>query len=598
MTQPWSKLTTATGNAQALPDIVRSMCAADPRQVLLSFSQLVELLMRPHTWFPASAPAVELLLAAVDKAHDPVPLLVGAVEICGADQLHAWLAAPDAERGPHAELCQAVARHTGTVTALLAKRSAHARAAALALIATLPAAFETPRDTAEAAFGDDDEVVRVAALLALARLAPEEGLKAHLAAAAEDPAPALRGAAALCRLRRNARVTFRDSRDGIASWLGWEPQEASTGPRFAWFGLAMNGRYTTLPDVDGVVRPLVALAAQRDATRELEDLMCDLGPEEQDVAARRAGATVLQVGSFFEHRGPNPAWPHVATVAELQDEQQRIAERLAELPMIALAGHGLPAAGRSRRRWLGLEKGGILEREVEIQLGGETERLPLWRAWTALYHARQFGRPMPTALAASLESGFERWLAIVEFGAAPYGGPTYGLRDEEVEAILDDVEPDAPIVAAATELADAFADTDAVAAREGTGSRLNPSARLLLFLPMTRAEHPIEPRWYPLLNVAPQPLAREVLESLSPDARARVVLERVAKIEPMSFRSVPFMLDLLEIGPSPEVARRVEACLSDPDILAQARGKDGAMRERLERLAKQHAAIRSGLDGP
>jgi hypothetical protein len=76
-------------------------------------------------------------------------------------------------------------------------------------------------------------------------------------------------------------------------------------------------------------------------------------------------------------------YPPFSDVTPLPDElnvrQRAIAEIVARVDGYGLDHYAIPKSAWCRRRWLGIDAGGVLEREVAFD-DGARKRIPLWRA--------------------------------------------------------------------------------------------------------------------------------------------------------------------------------------------------------------------------
>lgn len=515
----WKKLKHARGPATRVPAQVQQLLAKGNERREDAFSTLQDMLIEKGRWFEASAPALALLLDTAPKAPEPDLLLVLAADVLGADHLRSWLAPLDEALPAEAvKVHEAALERKEALFALLEGKEPAARAAATVVLTMLPELRgEALPLLKRRATQDDEEVVRASALLALGRLGAGDAEVAQIvdaARGAEDPL--VRGAGAVAWLRLDAGRSFAAVAEGLEAWLGWQPAEPWTPDQASlpWFGGLAVAWYRMKLPLGGAATALVALARQRDATRDLVEIALRLGSSATGGAAlRRLSALVLDLGGFLQF-GEN----HVALLDELSPEQRAIAEKLAPTRLVPLAGRGLPASGTPRRRWLGLAPPGPLERQVEVEISGSQHALPLWRAWKQIVAtAGRDSRPIPPPLDALL-SGHDRWQAIVEFDSKAYGFACH-MAPEELERQLAAIPHDDELLRRAAELADELVERFAAAEAQGTPVAPSFTTSAMLLLPLVRAGKPLEQRWERLIYIGDEPQGREIFQALTPDRR-------------------------------------------------------------------------------
>ncbi|XXX81732.1 hypothetical protein WMF30_23520 [Sorangium sp. So ce134] len=532
-TVDWKKLKHARGPATRVPAQIEQLVGKDGDRREDAFATLEDTLIERGRWSPASAPALALLLDAVADAPEPDLLLVLAADILGADHVRTWLA-PAGEALP-AEAAEArgvaLERRHALLGWVRGERPA-ARAGAAVALAALPelrgeALPLLKRQAAE----DPDAAARASALIALGRLGEgdeEAGRIVDGARGAEHPL--VRGAAAVAWLRLDAGRSFAEAAEGLAAWLEGTPAAPWTSGQTAlpWFGGLAVTWYKMKQPLEAAPSALAVLARQRGAIRDLVGTAVRLASGAlSGVAMRRLSAMALDLGGFLQLEQD-----HVALPEELSAEQRAVAEGLARTRLVPIAGLGLPACGASRRRWIGLEPPGPLERRIEIEIGGERKALPVWRAWKELALLALSGEgepsagdeaeegaggPIPRPIDARL-AGRDRWQAIVEMDAGSYAFGCY-LDPDALERQLAAVPQDEELLARAAEVADDLAERFAAGAREGIRMAPSPSMSAMLLLPLVRAGRRLEQRWEPLIHVGDEPQAREIFQALAPERR-------------------------------------------------------------------------------
>ncbi|MGK3971058.1 HEAT repeat domain-containing protein [Sorangium sp. So ce118] len=524
----WKKLKHARGPATRVPAQVEQLVGKNSDRREDAFATLEDTLIERGQWLEASAPALALLLDAVPDAPEPDLLLVLSADILGADHVRAWLA-PSEEALP----AEAVGVHDVALErreALLGwLRDARpaARAGAAVVLAMLPEIRGEALPLLKRQAGEEpDTAARASALIALGRLGEgDEEVDRIVEGARGAEHPLVRGAAAVAWLRLDGGRSFAGAAEGLAGWLEWKPAEPWTPGQtvLPWFGGLAVTWYKVKQPLEAAPSALAALARQRGATRDLVDTAVRLGSGAlSGVAMRRLSAMVLDLGGFLQLEKD-----YVALPEELSAEQREIAEGLAATKLVPIAGLGLPACGASRRRWIGLEPPGPLERHVEVEIAGQRRTLPVWRAWRELNvsEANEEGEageesasgPIPRPLNACL-TGHDRWQAIVEIDAESYGFGCY-MDPDELERQLASVPQDEELLRRAAAVADDLAARFAAGAREGIRMAPSPSMSAMLLLPLVRAGRRLDQRWEPLIHVGDEPQAREIFQALTPERR-------------------------------------------------------------------------------
>ncbi|WP_437627108.1 HEAT repeat domain-containing protein [Sorangium sp. So ce1151] len=524
----WKKLKHARGPATRVPAQVEQLVGNNSDRREDAFSTLEDTLIERGQWFDASAPALALLLDAVPDAPEPDLLLVLAADILGADHVRAWLAPSDEALPVEAVGVHDVAleRREALLGWVRDARPA-VRAGAAVVLAMLPEIRGETLPLLKRQAGEEpDTAARASALIALGRLGEgDEEVDRIVEGARGVEHPLVRGAAAVAWLRLDGGRSFAGAAEGLAGWLEWKPAEPWTPGQavLPWFGGLAVTWYKTKQPLEAAPSALAALARQRGATRDLVDTAVRLGSGAlSGVAMRRLSAMVLDLGGFLQLEKD-----YVALPEELSAEQRDIAKGLAATKLVPIAGLGLPACGASRRRWIGLEPPGPLERHVEVEIAGDRKALPVWRAWRELNlvetnddseaSEESASGPIPRALDARL-TAHDRWQAIVEIDAESYGFGCY-MDPDELERQLAAIPQDEDLLRRVAEVADDLAARFAAGAREGIRMAPSPSMSAMLLLPLVRAGRRLEQRWEPLIHVGDEPQAREIFQALAPERR-------------------------------------------------------------------------------
>ena len=96
--------------------------------------------------------------------------------------------------------------------------------------------------------------------------------------------------------------------------------------------------------------------------------------------------------------------------SQLTSAQRELAELVASVA-VSLHRWAIPQASWARRRWLGLDEPGVLDRQVSYEVDGESRRAPLWRAIAELDDDEEAARRLIEAL--PVADRFEAWGDLV-----------------------------------------------------------------------------------------------------------------------------------------------------------------------------------------
>ena len=573
----WKSLKHAHGPATRVPQQIEQLLQPGaPSQGENPYWVLRDTLVGQGTWFDASAPAVGLLLDSVEKAQDPAPLFTLAADILGGDQVRGWLAPPAAPSDGHEQAAhEAAIERKHVLLGGLAAKTGHARGAAAMALAMVPGlAKESVPALLKAAADDADEIARAGALLALGRLAVGDAAAAKVidAARATSAPPLVRGAAGMAWLRQDENGPFDQAQEELRQWLGYVPPAGVELPLFR-----APFRYQTLAFPEGLARGLSGLGKSRGkvGVEALASTAVALAAAESGPVEAQLAKIMLDLGDF-----PPEAQPSVALVEELTEEQKAISKKLAETHLLPAGGHRLPASGAVRRRWIGLDAPGPLDRRVE-SAGGPAA--PLWRVW-------QKRMPEP----ADFSSPLDRWQSLVEyaFGSYPpfFRGPKLDLVEEEISALPANEE----LLVRAQRLGDDLAARFAAASRTGMLVPLYLNQSLLLLRPLIRAGRPIPDSWVPLVYIGMEPQARELLQALSPEARERAFVAYLRGANPASAAGqAQLILAIIDLAPTKNVGDALRWLIGEVAKNPWQQMQVPALNARLEEVTKQFPGLAS-----
>jgi hypothetical protein len=284
-----------------------------------------------------------------------------------------------------------------------------------------------------------------------------------------------------------------------------------------------------------------------------------------------------------------PANGPVLLPSSLTKAQRGLALLFARREGYGCYGAPFPRTAEVRRRWLGLDPPGILEREVDFVHEGEPRRVPLWRALGVMLD--QHERNIPAFLKAQKLSLLERLMLLSDVARDAYGLDSL-INQVEWAKLTELRKPDKAVAAWAVREANAFgaamaaADAPAGSARRGP----RPSSIILwpIFATLLAAKIPLAPAWDGLVPGGARPaeiaLLRRIAKAL-PETRRGPALTRA--LQPLwGAHFVEAALVLLADFPSRELAEGVLERADDAGAMSK--------REVLKALAalgKKHAIV-------
>jgi len=228
---------------------------------------------------------------------------------------------------------------------------------------------------------------------------------------------------------------------------------------------------------------------------------------------------------------------------ELTPAQRALAEALCSDEDLRGGDHAIPSQPWCRRRWLGHERGGMLEQRIDVEDGD----VPLWRAlvlqwWDDRHEAEE--------LMDAAREPLSFVPRLVLYGDLALGA--YGLNADGMSWGKPDQIKRSPAIKA---WAKAMFDRLAVQGDEPeiqTDSVLEP-----LFLAAVRNGVPIPPSLYRLMPVdsIPNKLVLELVQSLPEDARTPAVIAAIGPVVDDADLSVAFAV--LARWPSAKLAQLV-----------------------------------------
>jgi len=317
---------------------------------------------------------------------------------------------------------------------------------------------------------------------------------------------------------------------------------------------------TGAPWCDGAIDRVVVAVASRagvvaETAMEIASKVADVGTA---ASWQKVAEALLALGGFEARWGLND----VALEEELTDVQRAIAVGLARRNGVVV-GHGMPRSARDRRRWLGIDPPGPLEKRVKL----DDKPWPIWKVWRTQPGSTE--RPLPPAVAERLDPD-ETLVALAEVSTNAYsilmllgGAPLPG------DLLIDAAQK---ATSKSASWARAYADEilALVDAKSGPelGGALGMLASLAVFPAILEKGGTIEPRWYRFL-----PLHRAVLEKMPPLEREAAVWERMKQPHPPQDPIAMALVPLLDLVPSERVcdalAVRIAKARDSASLLAR-----------------------------
>ena len=255
----------------------------------------------------------------------------------------------------------------------------------------------------------------------------------------------------------------------------------------------------------------------------------------------------------------------------LNSAQRAVAEVLAYRETLNVYPFPMPG-GALRKRWLGLESGGVLESEL---MDVDGAKVPLWRALQLA--GFDYAKAGALLNALPVEKALRAFGELYPFGYNLNGSSLFTHGKLELHERIRGEGKDWAI-----EQAEKLAKEPA---RLASAVPL----RLFVFTALVRAQVQIEPQWDPLLVIG-WPHDAELLRAIPEPRRAAAVVSALQTREHPANGIKP-ALELLENFPLPEVVTAVVAQLAKAGEFP---GK-AEVAPRLRALAQKHAALQDAV---
>jgi hypothetical protein len=540
-TVDWSSLSTSNGPAKRVPALVHALVASKTDEERNeAYVALRDGLRGRGVVSTSAAPTVPLLCDVLasgkEGAHRAGWLIAEALTASHERVLantHAKI------RGAIAAVRAAVRDHGAPLLAALTYPDPRVRAGtafALAWADALAGDALAPLRAQVAA--ETNDIAAFSELLAIGLLASTTGDRTPAKRIGAE-GPWSRGGAALARVLCESRVQPADA-EAIVDLLR-TPLEPGGAP---WCDGAIDRVVVAVASRAGMVAEMAVEIASR---------VTDVGPA---ASWQRVAEALLALGGFEARWDFNG----VALEEELSDVQRAIATGLARRDGIVV-GHGMPRSARDRRRWLGIDPPGPLEKRVKV----DDHQWPIWKVWRTQRRSRT--RPLPPAVGERLDPD-ETLVALAEVSTNAYSILTW-LGGAPLSDDLF-IEAARKTSSASAGWARAYADEILALVEAGSGPELGGvrgmRGSLAVFLAILEHGGTIEPRWYRFL-----PLHRAVLEKMPPQQRDEAVWERMKQPHPPQDGIATSIASLVDLVPSERICDALAARITKarpPDAAA------------------------------
>jgi hypothetical protein len=530
----WKSLEHHAGAAVKVPGLVKSLATSGDHWKFCA--ELESAFVQEGQSCTAAPPTIGLLLDHVPESTQPEWLLRVVANIAGNDQLWGWLREPTSIAE---DVGQVLFERRSDLFAALSSESARARSAAAFVLAVAPSALvpEAIQHLNERLSTDSSEYVLASCLLALARLSPGD-TNAAAARFITHESALVRGAASVARLRSDSTLELEPLLPTLADWLGAHTTPSTPPPEFWWW--SRSPRFSNMQGffharLQSAVL-LVEMATRAQRIPDWTDAILKLPKHAAPGWSYRGATDFLAVAHRFIDNDQNK----VLKPDQLSEGQQNLARRLAESPLFAAAGYGLPASGPVRRRWLGLEPPQVMERLLEF----EARQEPLYWILTTRTHGD------PPAPQVENLGGLDAWRLRVSRMAGEYTEDWTPPKGTTVEASVTAAAADPAIRTSGPLILNEVAARLVDCRRQQMKVRYEGESAALILLPVLRAGVPWNPAWEPLFTLDGEPgsLMRELVAALPVDQR-----EAWLWANPQKLRTE---VNYVELLPSARLAKR------------------------------------------
>lgn len=537
----WKKLRTHDGSAAEVPALVTALLSGDAEKYTI---ELEELFINEGQTCSAAGPTIGLLLDQLSAAKHPEWALRAVANIAGGDWLYSWLREPNAV--PQ-DVAQTLHERRAHLWDALSHEEPKVRSAAAFVLGGAPSSIagEASDRLAAMLVAEREPRVLASCLLAIARIGATSTVNGDVERFALATDLIVRGAWGVAQLRMGRSISDESVAKAIIDWLSLG---ASVSPKEFWW-VAPTVRFAPFNTAfkrarqDGIILGEMAKSGFGAPFETWRAFMLSVPTRTDEGGAFRGAGDFLRYTHDtlqIEHRD-------IMTPDQLTPPQRALAQGLEQSPLCPEGGHGFPACGAVRSRWLGASAPSVLERllvETKAGVDGNPSKVPLYWAKSR----RILGKPEIPELDAL--SGFEKWRVLVSEAFGEYSPnwvpPTMAEIDACVEAACADPRMEEEI----TPIADECAARLQEFRRQGLTPKYWAISALLLVRPLHKHGVAWKPTWQSLISMDGEPEAwvRELIAWIPPDIREQWLWDNLVRMR--------FEVHYVDLLPSSRLVKR------------------------------------------
>jgi hypothetical protein len=553
MDEHWDNINISSSSAAKVLKMLDKMKGNKLDKVDDAYSDLYELMIKKGKWSSVSAPVIKSAFERMLSSVFPEFYIRLIADILAADCNDLWLGkriGDSRENANFKDCLEIVSEQRDIIVNFLDSENSIERSEAVNILGATLGIGGWEQDILEKYFKKETSpIVRSSFILAFEQIDKSSHWSDELRRLAHNgyPDQLVWGIATICWLHRNPKHSAADVIRGMEAWLSSDYED---------------------------IRSLGLFSRQNNI---LANILKDRGDSER----RNALTSLVELGKITKNNVvigkigevfnclmgfPDSVFQKVIPANELNSELRFIAEELVDT-WVYPSCCWMPSAGARRRRWLGLDKPGIMESPVPDGIDSQKPPRPLWQVLVELNQFRKQEQLLPAGIANILDVK-QQWRVAVEFYLWNYGNPKLvednvltvcGLSVVGDEEILNDIYMFCRERLMKRKFSNSYS--------RGGG----PVTSRLLFLPLLRSGRSIPEEFYCLAWLEDQPEEREIMASISRDFIAGIMLDDLIDVEPRSVSNTLMdYLPIIDVAPTPEVCdalvRAWVMMISDPSI--------------------------------
>jgi hypothetical protein len=534
----WKQLKTIKGTAVNVPKFLEEILTREnERHALHDWQDIKTILVKKGEWVSSAAPVIRTLLSQFDRSKFPEYILFLIADIVAADCNDLWLTQTKTE--PEANLLlknclDAVSENISILFNSLNSNRRHERAGAAIVMGSTLGYGSWELKALENQFAvETDPLVKACLLCSLELVDKSSRWSSEVQRIAQegDPQPLVHGMATLCWLRSDANNDLDKVFQGVEAWLRTEPGYCDYLP---FQRLFHNGHFTKV---------LAEALNKQTASNRINVLkaLINLGNKvTHEKAVNRLGDVIdLVLGRNPEEK------PRVIPANELDEEHRLVAEGLVDSWVYPKA-RWMPAAGSTRRRWLGVDEPSILELPAPEGIDSKKPSRPLWQVFLELDENRDKNQLMPEVIKKAFGLYHQWWIMAVMHGNS------YGITELVDWGVLEKCGREL-VVDDEVEKTIHMLCRDALIRRflPGLGGGNIAISRLLL-LPLVLSKRTIPEEFYSLILYRNEEVEREILKTIPHSYLVPVIVKKLDKVEPRwALERAKDYLPFVDIVPDP-----------------------------------------------